>query len=325
MRNTRTILIFASTLFTIVLLPWSCKNYNNRERQENKVLSVFHAGSLSVPMKNLAAAFEKENPGIKVQLEAGGSLACVRKITELKQICDILALADYKLIDDLVIPQYAGWNLLFATNELCVVYTDQSQKSDQVNAGNWFEILLDPGVRYGRSDPDSDPCGYRTVLALKLANGFYPGGREWQKLLDKDTRFIRGKETDLNALLESQTIDYMFNYRSVAVQHHFKYLRLPDSINLCDPSLDSWYSTATVEVRGTSPGSKVTLHGGPIIYGMTIPTDAPNPQLAEKFVRFMTDPHKGRLIIEQSGQTAIEPKYSNKGILSHTRESVLKN
>ncbi|MCX6226276.1 MAG: extracellular solute-binding protein [Bacteroidia bacterium] len=303
----------ALNFFVVVALTLSCKNPQTKGQPDNMELSVFHAGSLSVPMKNLAAAFEKENPGLKVQLEAAGSLACVRKITELNQICDVLALADYSLIDDLIIPKYAQWNILFATNELCIAYNDKSRKANLINAGNWFDILMDPEIRYGRSDPNADPCGYRTVLAVKLADRYYPGGREWQKLLEKDKRFIRGKETDLNALLESQTIDYMFNFRSVAVQHGFKFLRLPDSINLSNPNLDPWYSTVKVDVRGTGPGTIVTQKGASIVYGMTIPTNAPNPKLAEKFIRFITDPGKGRLIIEQSGQTALDPKYSKNG------------
>lgn len=304
---------FCLTLLVLVTLTFSCKNHQPKQPPENKILSVFHAGSLAVPMKNLAAAFEKENPGVKVQLEAAGSLACVRNITELNKICDVLALADYILIDELVIPKYAEWNILFATNELCLVYTDRSKKAGEINNRNWFEILMDPEIRYGRSDPNADPCGYRSVLTMKLADRFYPGGKDWQRLLEKDTRYIRGKETDLNALLESQTIDYMFNYRSVAVQHAFNYLQLPDSINLSNPALDAWYSSASVDVRGAGPGTKVTQKGASIIYGLTIPVHAPNPNLAEKFVKFITDPEKGRVIIEQSGQTAIEPRYSAKG------------
>jgi molybdate/tungstate transport system substrate-binding protein len=298
-------------LMVLALLLFSCGNPGNKNAG-NKVLSVFHAGSLSVPMKNLAAAFEKENPGVIVRLEAAGSLTCVRKVTELKQFCDVLALADFNLIDEWLIPGYADWNILFATNELCIVYTDKSTKANLINSGNWYQLLMDPGIRYGRSDPNSDPCGYRTVMALKLAGKLYPGGMDWQRLLDKDTRFIRGKETDLNALLESRTIDYMFNYRSVAVQHDFKYLVLPDSINLSDPQLESWYSTAEVEVRGTSPGTVITQKGSPIVYGMTVLKKAANPDLAEKFIRFVLNPEKGRVIIRQSGQKAIIPGYSPK-------------
>jgi ABC-type molybdate transport system substrate-binding protein len=45
-----------------------CKTPQPKQQPENKIPSVFHVGSLSVPMKNITAAFEKENPGIKVQL-----------------------------------------------------------------------------------------------------------------------------------------------------------------------------------------------------------------------------------------------------------------
>lgn len=299
-------------MISVAFLASSCRNPRESRNPVNKVLTVFHAGSLSVPMKNLAAEFEKISPGTKIQLESSGSLACIRKITELKRTCDLIALADYHLIDELLIPEYARWNILFATNELCLVYTDKSGKADQISRDNWFEILMDPQISYGRSDPDADPCGYRTVLALQLADRYYRGGKDWKSLLNKDNRFIRGKEVDLNALLEIRAIDYMFNYRSVAVQHGFKYLQLPDSINLGDPALDPWYSTAETGVRGAGPGTTVTLKGASIIYGMTIPSDAPDPGLAQKFVRFMTDPEKGRLIMEKSGQKAIEPRYSPK-------------
>jgi molybdate/tungstate transport system substrate-binding protein len=104
----------------------------------------------------------------------------------------------------------------------------------------------------------------------------------------------------------------MFNYRSVAVQHGFKFLTFPDSINLKNPDLESWYSIASVEVRGTEPGSFVTKHGSATIYGVTVPTQAPHKKLAEKFIDFLINPEKGRLIIEASGQTAIQPVFTEK-------------
>lgn len=296
-------------ILLVSAIVFSC-SLSRKQKADNQVISVFHAGSLSVPLKNVAEAFEKENPGVKVQLEAAGSLACIRKITELNQVCDVLALADFSLIDEMIIPKYGQWNILFARNELCLVYTDNSRRAGEINAGNWFRILMDPAITYGRSDPNSDPCGYRTLLAFKLAANLYGKSPEWDKLPEKDTRFIRGKETDLNSLLESRAIDYMFNYRSVAVQHNFRYLRLPDSINLSDPSLDGWYSAVSVDVRGTSPGSVATQKGASIVYGITIPSNARNPALAEKFVRFLLDPGTGRAIFGASGQNPIEPRYS---------------
>ncbi|MFH0760497.1 MAG: extracellular solute-binding protein [Bacteroidota bacterium] len=306
------IVSFVVIAAALICIPAGCRNNQQKEKDNEKVLTVFHAGSLAVPMKNLAKAFEEENPGVKVRLEAAGSLDCIRKITELNQVCDILALADCSLIDEMLIPEYATWNIRFASNELCLVYTDRSRMAGELTAANWFTILMNPGVRYGRSDPDSDPCGYRTILALQLADRCTPGGLDWKQLIQKDTRFIRGKETDLNALLESRTIDYMFNYRSVAIQHGFKFLSFPDSINLKNPALESWYSGVSVEVRGTKPGSYVTKRGSAMIYGITVPTHASHPELAQKFIDFLVDPDRGRSIIEASGQTVIQPAFTDK-------------
>lgn len=44
---------------------------------------VFHAGSLSAPMAEIEGLYEKANPDVDVQREAGGSAALARKITDL--------------------------------------------------------------------------------------------------------------------------------------------------------------------------------------------------------------------------------------------------
>ncbi|MBD3322494.1 MAG: tungstate ABC transporter substrate-binding protein WtpA, partial [Chitinivibrionales bacterium] len=152
------ILLFASTHFSG---PLSGK------------LIIFHAGSLAVPFKEIAAAFEKEYPDITVIREAAGSRTCARKIADLNRYCDIMASADYTVIDELLIPQHASWNIKFASNEMAIVYHDKSRKSKEISEANWYEVLLEDSIAFGRSDPDSDPCGYRAVLTIKLAEHYY--------------------------------------------------------------------------------------------------------------------------------------------------------
>ena len=36
-----------------------------------------------------------------------------------------------------------------------------------------MDILLSDDVIYSRSDPDADPCGYRSVLTMMLAEKYY--------------------------------------------------------------------------------------------------------------------------------------------------------
>lgn len=253
----------------------------------------------------MAEEFEEQNPGIEVQLEAAGSVTCVRKITDLNRTCDIIALADYSLIDRLLIPNHASWAMKFATNELCIAYNEQSLYVDELTEKNWFEILMREEVRYARSDPNSDPCGYRTILSLKLADRYYHQGVDFKNIIAKDKRFIRPKETDLLALMETNTVDYIFEYTSVAVQHDLHYLQLPDSINLSNPALSEYYAGVSVEIAGKEPGTVMEIPGAPMIYGFTIPDNSRNPHLGRKFVEFLIDPKGGLRILKELGQKPI--------------------
>ena len=308
MAFSKTLLIF---LLTSALLIVSCKEEKSETKQvQEQELTIFHAGSLSVPFKLISEAFEKENPGVKILLEADGSRKCARKITDLNKKCDIMASADYTVINELLIPEYANWNIKFASNEMTIVYHEASRYSEEINKDNWYNILLKNDVAFGRSDPNSDPCGYRAVLTSKLAEQFYGIKNLSNKIISKDRNYIRPKETDLLALLESNSIDYIFLYRSVAQQHGLKYLILPDSINLKLPALKDYYSNSNVEISGKKPGEMITKIGAPMVYGITIPKNAPNPELAEKFVQFVLEKEKGMQILEENGQPSLVPSFS---------------
>jgi molybdate/tungstate transport system substrate-binding protein len=284
---------------------FSCFSQKNAEISGDLV--IFHAGSLSVPLKEVAAEFKKLHPQVNIQMEAAGSVASARKITDLNKPCDIMASADYAVIDKMLIPKYADWNIKFASNELCIVYTDKSKYAAKLNAKNWMDILLKSDVIFGRSDPNSDPCGYRTEMTLQLAEKYYKQPGVFTKFTSKDQNYIRPKETDLLALLETNAVDYIFLYRSVAVQHQLKYLVLPDDINLKNNAFASQYSTAKVEINGSKPGEKQTMTGEPMIYSFTILKDAPNKVAALAFAEFLLKKDKGQAIMARNGQPSVVP------------------
>lgn len=275
--------------------------------RETRQLTVFHAGSLSVPLRQIADRFMLEHPEVEVLLEAAGSRHCARKISDLGRRCDVMASADYTVIDELLIPDHALWNIRFAANQMAIVFGDHSRRREEIDAGNWFEILLDPDVHFGRSDPDADPCGYRAVMTMQLAEAHYGVAGLANRLMAKDNRFIRPKETDLLPLLETQAIDYLFLYRSVADQHGLRSLTLPDEINLRSPDLAEHYSAARVEVSGKKPGETIVKIGEPMVYGVTIPTNAAEPGLAIAFVRFLLDADQGMAVMEHNGQPSTVP------------------
>ncbi len=270
-------------------------------------LIIFHAGSLSVPVREVAAAFNKIYPNVKVLSESAGSLASARKITDLDRPCDIMISADYAVIDKLLIPKFADWNIKFASNELSIVYSEKSRMADRINSKNWYKLLLEKEVAFGRADPNADPCGYRSVLMLKLAEKYYTEPGLADHILVKDQNYIRPKEVDLLALLESGNIDYIFLYRSVAIQHNLKYLVLPDEINLKSMKYAVNYASVSTNISGSEPGKKDVVKGEPMIYGFTILKNAPNKAAALAFAEFLLSKEKGMKIMEKNGQPSVIP------------------
>jgi molybdate/tungstate transport system substrate-binding protein len=170
-----------------------------------------------------------------------------------------------------------------------------------------MDILMKSDVAYGRSDPNSDPCGYRTEMMLQLAEKFYKKKGLYENFTAKNKEYMRPKETDLLALLETNTIDYIFLYRSVAVQHKLRFIVLPDAINLKNAAFNKEYATAKVEINGSKPGEKQTMTGEPMIYSFTILRNAPNKAAAIAFAEFLLQKEKGQAIMARNGQPSVVP------------------
>jgi len=284
-----------------------CFAFPGQALSKDKVV-IFHAGSLAVPMEKMEKDFEQANPEIDVQREVGGSTKMARLISEVGKPADIMASADYKVIDNNLIPDHADWNIRFATNQLVLTYTDQSRYADEITAENWYEILQRDDVEWGHSDPNLDPCGYRSLMVLQLAEKFYGVDGLYQDLLaNRPKKNVRPKSVELVNLLKSGNMDYAWEYLSVAVQHDLKYVTLDDHINLGNYNYDNFYSMAEVEVSGKEPGTTITKKGKSCTYGVTMTTDAANPEGAVLFLQYMLDPEGGLKILKDMGQPPFVP------------------
>ncbi len=269
---------------------------------------IFHAGSLSVPLAAMEKAFEKAHPEIDIQREGSGSRKCARKISDLGKDCDIMASADFSVIDNLLIPKFATWNIRFATNQMVLCYSDKSAYAKELTPESWIYILAREGVEWGHSDPNLDPCGYRSLMVLQLAEkAFKKPGLNQRLLANRPLRNIRPKEVELIAMLENGALDYAWEYRSIAVQHKLKFQSLPQEINLSNYALDSFYRQAEVQVSGKKPGEKITLRGKSITYGVTLLNNAPHKAAAIKFLDYMLAPEGGLKILAGMGQPPIVP------------------
>ncbi len=286
------------TLSVMFALVFSGCGGNVQTQKQPPTLVIYHAGSLTRPMREAENLFNKENGGnIVFKDQSAGSVKVVKSVSELHKQVDVVATADYRLIPQYLIPKYANWVIQFATNKLVIVYTDKSKFSNEINADNWYEILQRKDVEFGFSDPNADPCGYRTRLMFILAEKYYGIPNLAKKLADTtDPNNIKPKAVELVAQVQSGELDYAFEYLSVAVQNNLKYVMLPDELNFGNPKYAAFYKQASFTMKD---GKTVT--GAPIIYGITIPENAPNKELAEKFVGFLLG-EKGKEIFEKNGQ-----------------------
>jgi molybdate/tungstate transport system substrate-binding protein len=304
---------------------------------ERTPLRVLLAGSLMIPFDGLERAFEEEHPDVDVLMEGHGSIQCIRHVTELEELADIVAVADEALIPLMMyqthIPgtdqPYADWYLPFATNRLGIAYTSQSAYADEINQDNWYEVMSRPDLLLGLSDPRMDACGYRGLMVAQLAVSYYGEEDLFYHLLGDrftlpvrvQTRegistilvpevlqpeagkglVMRGGSVQLLGLLESGDLDYAFEYESVARQHGLKFLALPPEIDLSDEAYEDHYARVRVTLAFRRFASiPPEFEGRPIVYGLTIPKNAPHPDLAIEFIHFLVGP-EGQAVMEQHG------------------------
>ncbi|MEA3401656.1 MAG: substrate-binding domain-containing protein [Armatimonadota bacterium] len=264
-------------------------------------LVIFHAEDLTRPFSALEAILERREPGLDVVRESGSSEMACRKVTDLGRRADVVAVTDYSLIDQMLIPDLTSWAVTFARNRIVLLYGEASRHHTEIGSDNWFEILLREDVTYGYADPSIAPVGYRTLLSFRLADIHHGGGdgRLYERLVRgcPETN-IRPHCEQLFPMVQSGSLDYVFHYRSLAAQHHLQYVELAPQVDLSDPALADQYARASVEIPGGPGGRPETVTGRPIVYAITILDDAGNRQAAMGFLRLLLG-SEGRKALEE--------------------------
>lgn len=349
--NQRTLKILAGLVVAVVAVA-AVVVFLAMSNNDKVILKVYTAGSLSEPFSSmedgtdLKTLFEREHPNVEVQVTSGGSADMIRRVTGLNQICDVLAVADSSLIPSMMInatPATADFCIEFARNSMIIAYTNQSAHHDELNQDNWYDILRMPGVRFGFSNPNDDPAGYRSQMVMLLAETYYSDSLIYEDLVLNNTNIIgvsfdsangtytinvpstlnvnnadkvmvRSAEVDLTSALEAGSIDYLFIYESVSIRHASsgeRYLELPRQINLNDTAYASQYSKVRVKqfADSTDPNKTKVVKGGPIVYGVTIPKNSLHPDLAIEFVKMLVGAD-GQEVMENAGQEPITPAHA---------------
>jgi molybdate/tungstate transport system substrate-binding protein len=268
-------------------------------------VQVMYAASLESTMENKIKGAFDQSTGYTFEGEAKGSLALANEIKGHLHRPDIFISASPGVNTQLMGAangNYVSWYINFARTELVIGYNPQSKFAADFQAAAsgskpWYQVLEEPGLRLGRTDPLLDPKGQATLYLFQLAENYYKQPGLGQKVLGADENSAQiFPEEELVARLGAGQLDAGFFYLNEAKQANISYISLPAQVNLGDPTLAATYATA----KWTNPKTKVTSKGSPIVFTITIPSTAQNQAGAQAFVGFILSP-AGQTILQNAG------------------------
>ena len=276
---------------------------------QSTTLLIDAAGTLHVPFNSIVAnVLRPQYPTLSYNYIFEGSRLAANEITQANKSFDIYASADYRIIPEQLVPTYASWYIVFATNAMTVMYTNQSKYASQITPANWYQVITRPGVIVGVSNKDTDPSGEQAIFMVELAGLLYYGNSSYiydQLYVTKAANhelIVVPTETTLDAQLETGAVDYVLTYSSEAISHKLQYLNLDPKVNLSNLTLANWYSQANVTVNGQP------TKGDAILYDLTIPNNSPDPTIAAAFVKSVFSA-QGQEILHSSGIQPLSTVY----------------
>ncbi len=287
-------------------------------------LVVFYAGSLFKPFNTLQKMYMTTHPDVDVIAIPQASGNIIDHVNKQNMKPSVIVVSDSDLIRKYLIPGNASWYANFAKNSVVICYTDKSRYAMEINRSNWYSVLARPEVSYAISNPDDDPTGYRALMSIALAERDSNNPEIFESLIGSETGItaqhsngittidvtktvpatkkpvIAVNRSDLIPLLKSGTVDYAFEYWSIARQNNLSFIDLPTKIDLSLASQNDVYRT--VQVKRTS-GTEV---GTQIVYGITVPAVATQPGDGIAFVQLVLS-KPGQTVLLDDGQTPIAP------------------
>lgn len=272
-------------------------------------IRVTYAGSMGVVMdKHLGPTFaEKEH--LSYQGQGQGAYGMARLLASKKVVADVFVsitpgpmeiLKQAGLIDDAV--PVASTRMVIAYNpkgKFAAALADA--KDAKSNAEPWWKVLQTPGLRFGRTDPVSDPQGQNIIFTLMLAENYYKQpGLAHSILGDVQNPQQVFAEGGLLTRLEAGQVDAASGYESATISAKLPYIALPDEINLSNPDMTKeWYSKVSFPVRDAAGKEKV-LHTQPLVFYAAVLKNAPDAQAGKKFIEFMQSA-PGQALLKQNG------------------------
>lgn len=269
-------------------------------------VTIYHAGSLVGLMDDKVAPAFTAATGIATSLVAKGSVKLANLIINGSD-ADVFISADATVNSELLMgdanDNLISWYITFGQTSIGIGYYPESPYSDvfaAVKNGSllWYEALLqNPNMKLGRTDPDADPKGYRTVMMFELAEEYYNTTGLVSGILGNATnRDQIFSEENLETYLSAGDLDVGFFYAVEAGSlSDIDFITLPEEINMGSPALNDEYAT----VSYTNSETGTVYNGSASIYTVAILNNATHMTEAEEFVTYLLSSDGQTLLTEQ--------------------------
>lgn len=145
-------------------------------KADNGTATVLYAASLEALLtNNVGPAFQKAT-GDTFQGQGANSGTIASGIAAKTMTGDVFISAAASANEPLM--GSAGgnivtWYVTFASTKLLIAYNPSSQFAADFKSKPWYQVLQEPGIKLGRTDPATDPKGKLTVAALQAAQSDY--------------------------------------------------------------------------------------------------------------------------------------------------------
>ena len=142
-----------------------------------------------------------------------------------------------------------------------------------------------PGLRFGRTDPNTDPQGLNIIFAMQLAASYYRQPDLAEKILGPQINPAQiFQEPEVMARLQAGQLDASSAYKTQPAALGLPFVSLPKEIDLGDAAMEPQYKRAAVTLNGK------LLHPSPLVFYASVLKDAPHSALAKGFVDWLSGP-----------------------------------
>jgi molybdate/tungstate transport system substrate-binding protein len=251
-------------------------------------LAVAYAGSMGSLMEGPVKAAAEPRLGIAFQGQAQGSDALANLIVGESIRPDVFLPVTPGPMETVLRAGKAHTGLPVARTSMVIAYSPRSRFAEQFAAAGrpgampWWQILTQPGLRFGRTDPLTDPQGRNIIFVMQLAARLYRLPDLVHRIIGEDLSPTQTfGEPSVMARLQSGELDAASAYKIQPGPFNLPYVTLPPEIDLSDDRYRQQYAGASLTLNGK------TYHPQTLAYYAAVLDGAPHQQQAHAFVDWL--------------------------------------